>query len=107
MSEDQDRKIKRLENELSELNKLFVKNDDELRRKIRDIRIANAAGVSAVEFTLANRMGITMDVVLAMLPLHRKKEAEDEIAKRISEAKPTDEVAKYLAAKLYREDQDF
>lgn len=106
MSDEQDRKIKRLEKDFKELNILFVKNDEELRGKIRDIRIANAAGVTATEFTLAHRLAVTMDVVLHLIPEGRRVEIEREIDRRVSEVPNTTKVAERLAAKLYNEDKD-
>ncbi len=100
------RRVDRLEKDLKELSDLFTKNDQELRKKIRDIRITGIAGVCAAEFTLANRMGITMDVVMAMLSPRERMVAEKEIERRISESPDTTEVAKIIAAKRYYEEGD-
>ena len=106
MDSKTERRIKKLERDLDELNKLFVKNDDELRKKIRDIRITGMAGVCAAEFTLANRMGITMDVVMAFLTPQEKVHAEAEIERRISECPDTADVALMMAAKKYADEGD-
>jgi hypothetical protein len=98
--------MKKLENDLKELNKLFISNDQELRKKIRDIRITNTAGVIATEYSLAKRLGITIDVVLALIPPEAKPAVEAEIEKRVSQIPPTHEIAMRYAAKKYAEEGD-
>jgi putative effector of murein hydrolase len=101
-----ERKIKALEKNITELNALFIKNDEELRKKIRDIRITGVAGVCAAEFTLANRMGITMDVVLALLPAAHRQAIEQEISRRIAASPDTTDMAMRIAVKKYTEEGD-
>lgn len=101
-----ERRIKRLEDDLSELNKLFIKNDQELRKKIKDLRITQTAGVCATEFTLANRLGITIDVVLSLLPNDVKPAVVEVIDKRLAEMPDTVEIAKRLAEKQYKDEGD-
>lgn len=101
-----ERRFKKLEADFKELNKLFTTNDQELRKKIRDIRITGIAGVCAAEFTLANRMGITMDVVMAFLTPQEKLHAEAEIERRIAECPDTAEAARMIAVKRYAEEGD-
>lgn len=101
-----DLKIKKLENDIRELSELFIKNDEGLRKMIRDIRIANAAGVTATEFTLANRLMITIDVVLAMLPDEVRPSIEKVIESRVNEIPNTSEIAMTLARDLYKKEGD-
>lgn len=101
-----ERRIKKLENELSDLSKLFIKTDQELRKMIMDIRITGVAGVCATEFTLANRMGITMDVVLNLLTPKDRAFAEREIDRRVAEVPDTTEIARTIAVKKYSEEGD-
>lgn len=101
-----ERVIRKLEKDLKDLNTLFVKNDEELRRKLRDIRITGMAGVVATEYTLANRMGITMDVVMALLPTKDRLVAEKEIERRIAQCPETSDIALRIATKKYAEEGD-
>lgn len=101
-----EKRVSRLMKDLKELNALFIKNDQELRKKIRDIRITGVAGVCATEFTLANRMGITMDVVLELLSPKDRAFAENEIEKRVAEVPDTTGIAQIIAAKKYKEEGD-
>jgi len=107
VSDSQARQIMGLKKDLKELSELFVKNDQELRGKLRDIRIANMAGVTATEFTLATRLGITMDVVLSLLPEANRAIIEKEIDRRVAKLPDTTDVAKTIAADQYNKDNDY
>lgn len=101
-----ERRIKHLERQLSELSELFIKNDEELRKQIRDIRITNMSGVVAAEFTLAARLGITMDVVLSMIPEGLRAGVERIIAERVAELPDTTDVAMKYAKLAYKKEGD-
>ncbi len=101
-----ERRMRKLEKDLTELNALFIKTDQELRKKILDLSITNTAGVVATEFTLAARMGITMDVVLAMVPEGMRSDVEQVIARRVSELPDTTAVAMRYAKQAYDKDGD-
>ena len=101
-----ERRIKRLEKDLRELSELFTKNDQALRMKIRDMRIAHTAGVVATEFTLANKLGITMDVVMKMLPPDTSAAIQNEINRRVAACPDTTKAAEIVAAEIFTKEGD-
>lgn len=95
-----------MEKNLTELNKLFITNDQELRKKLRDMRIAHTAGVCAAEFTLANKLGITMDVVLKLLPPEHHDVIQAEIDRRVAACPDTTDAATLIASKIFTKEGD-
>jgi len=104
---DNDREIRRLQQQVAELSALVVKNDEELRKKIRDIRIKNIAGVVAAEFTLARRLGITIDVVLQFIPEEHRAAIEKVIDRRVSELPDTTAIAIKIAEAEYKKGGEY
>ena len=92
-----DRKILRLEKDLKELSELYVKQDEELRELIKKVRINVSAGVTAAEYTLALRLGITMDVVMSLIPREHKSAIEAVIDARVANLPSTVSVAMKVA----------
>lgn len=103
---DYSKQLRRLEKHIKELNQSFTKNDQALRRTIRDLRINQTAATCAMEYTLANKLGITMDVVLKMLPPESSAAIQREIDRRVAECPDTTAAALILAADLYDKNKD-
>lgn len=95
------KRLARLEANFKEQLNTYVKNDEELRKKINDQRITLQAAVCAMEMSIAHRLSATVEVVMNMLPDDLKPVALARIEKIVEEIPPTDEIARRYAAKKY------
>lgn len=98
-----ERRIKRLEADFKEQLTTYVKNDEELRKKINDQRITLQAAVCAMEMSIAHRLSATVEVVMNMLPKAMKPVALAKIERLVAEIPPTDEIARRYVAKKYQD----
>jgi hypothetical protein len=98
-----ERRFKRLEANFEEQLKVYVQNDEELRKKINDQRITMQAAVGAIEMSIAHRLAVTLDVVMNMLPKEVHPAALAEIERRVAEIPDTAEIARRYASKKYQE----